>query len=543
MDYEKLDRARVATDENYRRDKRRRCQTDTLFLAFTLGYTKMIERVHRPAVEKCCVQKNPDKPIEEQSTKKNYLHLDPRGTYKSTLEITDAVQWIICFPNVRICILTATKPLAAAIAGEITDHFVCSLVDEKTDFQLLFPEFCITPKEKRVGEYTAPCRTRDWRESTVMAFSIETSISGWHFDVGMPDDPVDTQNSSTTQGIEKVKKNWRINKKTFMPWAYIMFKGTRYGPFELWGDIIEKATPDKTNILIRSALTLKNGKRLEEGEFPKESEVDLLFPELLSYDFLKAEFEDDYASFMTQYMNDAHGANEVTFPIEILHQAAVSAELMPIAGQTFIAWRFAYGDSQHTRRTGAAVGTLENGRLYIADVVSGSFKPSVLAHEVVTLAKKHGCHEVQIEDTPGARHAEAAIQNYAAVSQWPLQLRWLEFQEDESVRDLRMKSTEPLITAQRLLFNTGMKELPAAFKQFSKYGMMDDSEIVDVVSRVAEALPKSIVPQENEVEQDLAWEMARQREMYDKTHGIGQFAPMPTMEIEAPHQPIDIMAV
>lgn len=532
----KIDRGRVATDETYKNLMRLECQTDVLFLGRVLGYDRIVDRVHRPVAE-LCVQKNPALPIEQQAEKKQSLNLDPRGTFKSTFSIIDSVQWIICFPNIRICKLTATKPLAAAIAEEIRDHFVKAADAEPTDFQLLFPEFCISPKEKRAGEYTAPNRTRNWRERTVMSFSIETSISGWHFDVFDPDDVVDTQNSSTPAGIAKVKKNYRINKKTAMPWAYINFKGTRYNPFDLWGDIIEKANPKKIKVLVRSALQLKNGERLQPGDFPPESEMDLLFPELLSYEFLKGEFEEDYESFMTQYMNDAHGGKEVTFPREKLLQATLQADQMPVAGETFVAWRFPYNGKPAMKEASGAAAVLENGRMYVVDVINGTFAPSALAHRVVQQAKRFGAHKVMIEESPGARYFEPAIQNYALALGWTLSITWLEFQEDDGARDLRLKGLEPMITAMRVVFSESMKKLAEVVKQFANYGMIDDNGIVDVIARVAEGLPKSIAAADSNPEQDMAWEMAKQRDLYDRTHGLGNYAPAQPEQQEAPYKP------
>jgi hypothetical protein len=519
-----IDRERLKTDSDYRAELRRWAQTDMLFLAGVLGYTKFIERVHRPVAD-LCVLKDPDKDIEEQEGIKERVHLDPRGTYKSASSIVDSVQWIICFPNIRICKLTATKPLAKAIANEIRDHFVKGAIEEPTLFQDMFPEFVISERDKKEGEFKAPNRTKKWKEETVMAFSIETTISGWHFDVMDPDDIVDTQNSSTAPGIAKVKKNWRINRKTLMPWGFINYKGTRYNPNDLWGDIIEKARPGKIKMLIRGAVKRKDGRRIEPGDFPAENELEILFPELLSYDFLKTQFDDDYESFMSQYMNDAQGGNEVTFTHEAMFAATVPHDALPITGETFIAWRFAYASKPMMKKAGGAVGIMDNGRLYIVDCISGTFKPSALAHKIVLTAKKYGTHTVTIENTPGAMRHESAIKNYALTLGWPITVNWVDFEEDDGVRDQRVKSVEPLIVSTRLVFADSIPALNQVYKQFCNYGMVEECELPDVVSRLSDRLPKSISVAELEQQQDLDWELARQRDMYDRTHGLGNYAP------------------
>lgn len=522
-------------DEEYRNALRLKCQTDFLFLAHVLGYVRFLDRVHGP-VSELVVQKDPSKSIEKQAGEKLRLHLDPRGTFKTIGTVVDAVQFIICFPNIAICILTATKPLAKAIVASIGHHFILPRGMKGTTFQILFPEFCIAPSDELVGEFTVPNRTEYRKEATVMAFSIETSISGWHFDVMMPDDPVDTQNSATAQGIAKVKNNWRINKKTLMPWGFISAKGTRYDPFDLWGDMLDKAKPGAAKVLVRGALTVKSGKRLEPGEFPAPHEVELLFPELLSYEFLKGEFEDDFSSFMSQYMNDSQGGKEVTFTRESLFKVSQPGENMPLSGEVFLAFRFPYLGKPNMKFAAGAAGVVENGRMFIVDAVRGKFKPSALAHKIVQMAKRHGAHNISIEETPGARYYEPAIQNYALTLGWALNITWREFQEDDGVRDQRVKGLEPLIASTRLQFNADMEVIDQVFKQFANYGMIEESELPDVISRIAEVLPKSIAPAEGTSEQDVNWELARQRDLYDRTHGIGNYAPAEP-STEEPYKP------
>lgn len=518
---------------------RRRCQTDLLFLADVLGYHKMVPRIHSPVAQHA-VQKKPElaEAISDHEELMNAqdpgfkqrLHMDPRKCFKTTLGIVDDVQWIICFPNVRICKLTATKPLAAAVAGEIAQPFVKATHEMPSLFQALFPEFVITPRDRKVGQFRTPNRTIDWKEETVMSFSIETSISGWHFDVMDVDDVVDTQNSKTATGIQLVKNNWRINKKTLMAWGYTNFKGTRYNPMDLWGDIIKKANPARIKVLLRSALSLKSGKRLEPGDFPARDEMELNFPELLSYEHLKDEFDDDYSSFMTQYMNDAHGGNEVTFTPETMLASTVDEVAVPVTGQIFIAWRLAYGGKENMRTPCGAVGLLYEGRLYVMELSNTPMMPSGLAHRIASLAKKYGSHRVTIEETPGAKNLEPAIHNYAATLGWTVQIAWVPFEEDDGARDLRLKALEPIIVSRRLLFSSGVKRLRDVHEEFTSYGMTDEFGLVDVIARLSDNLPKLIVQQESDASQDVQWEILRQKDLYDRTHGLGRYS----LPVEAP---------
>lgn len=516
---------------------RRRCQTDPIFLSHVLGYVKVIARVHDEMFA-AQVKPSPDKPVEEWDEIKENIDLDPRGTYKSTCSIVGSVQCIICAPNIAICKLSATKPLAKAIANEIGSHFELESHAEPGLFHLLFPEFTVRPQDRADAQYTAPCRTwKNRREATVMAFSIETSLSGWHFDILDPDDVVDNQNSTTPQGIKKVKKNYRINEKMLMPWGYVNYKGTIYDPFDLGRDMVEKAKPGKTRVLVRGAMKINSGDRLQPGDnFPAAEDVTLLFPELLSYEFLKQKFEGDPESFITQYMNDAYGGKEVTFKREELLAVTAPSEMLPVAGRVMVAWRFACTSKENMRFAAGAVGIESNGRVYVLDVVRGTFSPSNLAHRVVKLAKDHGVNEVVIEETPGARQLQHHIENYAAVAQFPLQVFWSEYQDDDAVRDLRIKGVEPAIVTKRLWFSDGIRCLQEVFRQFCHYGMVEEFEIPDVVARLAAMLPLSILSQPS-AEADATVELLRERQLHDRVYGIGQYQAPPPLEQEPEPQP------
>jgi hypothetical protein len=266
-----FDRARAEKDEAYFKKMKRRCQTDILFLAHMLGYTKMVEEVHGLPI-RLCVQKNPDLPLEEQlppDEDREFVHLDPRGIFKTTLSIVDSIQWLICFPNIAICKLTATKPLANAIVGQIADHFVRGGKGSSADFQFLFPEFLIAATAKKTGEYTAPCRTIIRNEATVMAFSNETTISGWHFDVFDPDDIVDTKNSKTPNGIQTVKDNYATNSYTAMPWTYFQLQRHALQPVRLLGNEAGRKEAGRRQVSRGST----RGADREEWQAPRSRQV------------------------------------------------------------------------------------------------------------------------------------------------------------------------------------------------------------------------------------------------------------------------------
>lgn len=524
--------ARIREDQAYKSELRLRAQTDLFWLCVELlHYDKLTESDHR-AVTNHYVQKDPRKPVEEQDVLKNRLHLDPRGTFKSTINMGDTVQWIIGFPESAGLLLSGSGKLTNGFASEVTQHFVLPKFASGSAFQELFPEFTITPSEVRVGCYCAPKRKTNRKEDTLMSSSVESSLSGWHFDWLKEDDIVDNRNSETPSGIEKVKKNRHINRKMLMPWGYRDTAGTRYDPFDAYGEDIEKAKPGKVKILCRPALTLKPesdyvaeyGRRLSPQAFPDEDECTLTFPDLLSYEFLADAYHDDYPSFMTQYMNDAHGGKDITFDIETINASLIDEHRLPVQGPAQIVWRFGSSADASTRYAGAAVGRISNGRMFILEVVRGIFTPTMQAREVVDLAKKHDTRQVTIIDSPGARHIEQTIHNVALEMGYKLLLRWVEHEDDAAVRNDRMKAVEPVLSGGRLFFSESINCMVALRRQFSNFGMVEENEIVEVIGRVCESLPKSIKhpdadAEEDEQDQEMQREM--ERDAHNRTFGLG----------------------
>jgi hypothetical protein len=267
-------------------------------------------------------------------------------------------------------------------------------------------------------------------------------------------------------------------------------------------------------------MVITSGDRLDANGFPAEDEVELLFPTILSYDFLLEEYEGDYPSFQSQYMLDTYGAAEIAFDEREIIGAMVAEDKLPMEGTAHIAFRLPCRSQKWSTLSGA-VGMMHRDRMYITDVIQGHYKPSAMARVIHDLARKYGLHRVLIEESPGARTLQPVIDNYALTTGWPLYISWLEFEEDSGVRDIRIRSVEALIASARLLFSAGVKTKPL-ITGFVEYGMMPETGLPDVISRVADNLPVSVA---NEEADDAAFEAMRERDHYNMIYGRGPYAP------------------
>lgn len=530
-----LDVARLDCDEAYRQAMRWRMQTDLFFLMRdVLGYTKFSEQWHRQLAD-TFVKKDPNKPFEQQTRIRRRIILLPRKTYKTSANIGDTVQWIIGFPEIAIMTMTASNspdsPLADAFVAEVASHFFCPDYMPRKPLHICFPEHVFTRLPK-AGEFTSPARKQFRRDPTLKAVSIEQSLSGWHPDVIKSEDVQDNRNSQTSYALRKVRQNFYINIKMLGEQGLLDITGTRYGPMDLYGDMMSKAG-EETLVLWKPAYIRKpHAIKLEDDELV-EADVTLQFPEQLSWQFLREEKFLDPTSFWTQYMNVAEGSFKPTFPIDKLESAKVSTDFNDHIDKTHICWRFEYGDSKHAA---AAVGIERNGRMTVVDVIRGQFTPTALARRVVALAKKWEARRVEIEDTPGARSMQTHIQNEALEADYRLDLVWGEFLMDQTAKALAIKSAEPLLLSGRLLFASDLAMMQETFRQLYQFGMVEESEIASVVTRVAKKLPMNIAASGFESSDDEAFQRIMAQDAYNRVYARAQYYEPPAAPAEEPEE-------
>ena len=488
---DEIDIARIPEDEEYRQALRWRMQTDLFWLTkFVLGYDKVTEQDHRE-VANVFIEKDPRKPIEQQSRVRRRMLILPRKTYKTTFNIADSVQWILGFPDVAVMAMTASNspdsPLADAFVAEVASHFICTDYSPRKPLHLCFPEHII-PKMPKAGEFTTPARTRFRRDPTVKGVSIEQSLSGWHPDVMKSEDIQDNRNSQTAFALNKVRKNFYLNLKMLGEGGYVDITGTRYGPMDLYGDMIAKAGEETILLWKPAYIRRPHALGLDDDDLT-EADVILQFPEQLSWEFLRSEKDLDPETFWTQYMNVAEGNFIPTFPIEKLHAAKVRSDHQRESNKVYVAWRFEYADCKNAA---GAVGIEDQGRMTIVEVMRGQWPPSGLARRVVAMLKRWETHKVEIESTPGAQTMAQHIQNEALEAHWRVEITWTEFLQDDTARALAIKSAEPHLLAGRLLFTDNIASLQEIFRQLYHFGMVSDSEVASVISRLASKLPPSI---------------------------------------------------
>lgn len=519
---------------------RRRAEQDSYFLTRyftwetnpessgkTFADNMICEHVHLPLC-KMFVKKDKTKSVAEQDTvcKERYI-LYPRGSFKSTTDVADCVQWILNFPDIRILFLTAADDLAVGFVDETKGHFIERL-DDPTLMNIFFPEFCLTEKEmgkETEFQFTCPVWRRQGlrrKEATVMAMSVTSTLSGFHFEVVKADDPVSNRNSESDEQCKKVTKQLNVSvRKMLRPFGYFDGIGTRYADEDYWGEVLEKNVGDlrKTSgpnwdhienlttgskILIGRAWELKTDAKqgLENGTLTSDKltveHYHLLFPEVLTFSFLRQEQARDESSFEGQYNQNPRPASATPFTRTLLLKSTVSFQEMPFKGPTSQTWDFAFSKKKgRDYSTGSCAIWNEKGVAFINDLVRGRFHHNDLAKAVVDFARKWHPFIIGIEDAAGSRFLEFAIQDEARKT-GDLQvigvcnrIDWVVPDNQKDAKKMRMASLHPWLINDRMKFASHLAHLEALYSEFERcLTSHHHDDIPDVISRQAKYAPQ-----------------------------------------------------
>jgi phage terminase large subunit-like protein len=484
------------------------------------------EESHRVICE-FFTKKDETKSIREQDTWKERLLLFPRGAMKSTIAAIDLLQWILVFPTIRCLYLTATSDLAEDYVREIKGYFTFR-EENPTLMNIFMPEYCFTEKNQGpAGELVCPvfaATGKKRREPTLLGLGIDQAISGRHFDLGLFDDMINTDNSQSAEQNEKIIRNYYINRKTIMSWGYKNIVGTRYNDLELYGKMLDenvgeivkenprptleitKNTTASRLIMVGKAIEIlpETAKRLEaEGRSVTykeagESGCDLLLPKIWSYNQLLTEFADNEFAAESQLNQNPRPTGFTTFDRPLLLQATVHFEEIPVAGIRVNVWDFAYvAKEKRDYTTGAASIWSDSGVCYINDIVRDRFSPTDLAKAVVNLARKTHPVVVGIEDAPGCRFLEDTIINEARKTNDPQVLAvcsridWIPLDRSKDAKINRIKSLHPWLVEGRMKFSNHLPFLDVLYREFERCTMSaTHDDLPDVVSFMPRFAPR-----------------------------------------------------
>jgi predicted phage terminase large subunit-like protein len=460
---------------------KRKCQTDLYFLAKDVYGIPLYEPVHSQMVD-LFVQKNPDTPFHEQSPAKQRLLLAPRNTMKTTMDECDIAQWFLCFPGIRILLLTGTQDLGERMVAKVKRWLQHEVI------RALFPELGIPPADEKwgtSGEFTIPERGTTWKEPSLSSSTIASAKASGHFEVFKFDDCVNEVNSKTVEQRQKIIDSFDESKYLCEPDYYVDVIGTRWDMADLYGQLIKRnedavaeGEEPETNVLALAAWKLIEGRELQKNAngIPviKADDVELLYPDRIKFRELSKQYRANPYSFSCQQLNspDPNIEQQVkSFPLDMLLRHKLPYDGMPYSGKKYICWDLSgYTKTAKSDWTVGIVGMVDDkNRLFIVDIIRGKYNPVQQAAAIVEAAKKWNPETTIIEPAQGARALEPTIVRTAQEVGTTVPILWWTPTRDKDAKINRIGYLATVLRAEQLWFANYANNLDYLFDELTQY--------------------------------------------------------------------------
>jgi hypothetical protein len=330
------------------------------------------------------------------------LLLQPRGTYKTTCVIVDAVYCGLRWPELTQGISSWRLGVSTAILQAVRKQF------ERLILRWTFPDIVPVPRDTLWTERAFTLKRKSpTLDPTFLAFSLESGATGHHFDVIRPDDPVEWSNSRTDQAVQNTCQALAdLPSIRSTPSAKILVSGT------LWDqeDWYHKLMQNEGWTIERHPAVVEDPREYADAAKPPAvlglKPGELLFPKAKPRERL----EEDYRT----YGAWAYGA-QISLRITAALNAAWSTQMVRNYGtldQLPLSWAAyhvvdlaADGSCQSWITTGLA---LPDKKWFIADCYGGNPTPVQLVDRLFHLVDEWGGTCI-IEEIGGFAYLESTI--------------------------------------------------------------------------------------------------------------------------------------
>lgn len=479
---------------------RHKARTDFFYLANEILGFRFQKDVHQDLFD-VLLQKNPELHFTEQDVLiKNRLILWPRGHYKSTAKAVEVIQLILCFPNIRILLMTGTQKLASEGLSQIKGFFE-GTSEGGLRLRTLFPDFCGTDIGNK-SEFTVPARNKNLREPTVSFSTIGTTKASSHYDVLFLDDVVTEINSITADQIEAVIEAYLHCLPLLDPGGYLYVIGTRYNWDELYGWLLDniQRDQDKTwKVSIRSCWQDVEQDKFVDGHLVgKETVKKLLFPErriksgeLIGFtvEYLQTLQRNNVIWFANQYENNPIGGGQEVFPEQLIDRHTLPFEQIPKAGPVIVVWDLAWGLGETADDSVGIAARIHNGKFYVLEIRAGKFQTYELIQHIFDMLLKWRPVKLAIEKSVGAVYLQPSLEEFARKYSVQLPLEWIQPSNKKGAKHSRIIALQALLMQDRLWFFAGMEQYEKLLQQFTKYPKTKHDDFPDAVSLLLELTP------------------------------------------------------
>lgn len=521
-------------------------QMDLYWLCTKLLHLDLVDITHRPITDDFFVRKNPyieadtwKQAVSRQSTVKNRMLLYPRGSFKSSIDRADAIQWMLCFPNIRVIYMTAEDTLATEFVELTRAPFEVKDGEKLTRFQMLYWAHCIPAKKvEGSSEFTSRAKREDLKQPSVRALSLGASTVGKHGEIGKLDDCVSNKNSgpmSNAESRKKVTQEIILARSIIDRFGFIDYVGTNYNEDDAY--TVLEASIANLKILRKPAWEVKPSAKSKTVPELLPEDVELLFPvdgqgvPRLTYEAIMTEWNLDSFICSCQLLLNPTATKLAKFTEVMIRKHIIPHDQLPQPGTYFTAqaWDFAKTDGSGSDRSVGMNGQFTiagplAGRMFVTEIVRGRFSKSDLPFKVAGLALRwQPVQNLGIEKSPGADFLENDIKRALIKVGYPdaPSIDWIPVDNQKGAKNARALTLENILENDQLYFSDQipedvMKEVIREFVVF-KGDSNRKNDSVDSCAHLSKYLPREITPPQTEQEKmTAAWDLLAQKQEHER---------------------------
>lgn len=495
-----------------------------------LGYKDMLPRVHQQVCDIYGPPEDLSKPFEEQDEIHNYLILDPRGEFKTSISIGKSLQNWVNWPEIATLRMSGIETLVKRTIQEVRSQLLTN-----STLRELYPDS--VPWSDKKGEsglapsdfgtaygLTHPMRKNPRREPTLTISTLESVKAGSHYEWLTGDDLVHEKNYQTRDLLQKTIDDWDLARNLLNPRGYRELLGTRYDWSDLYGRIKETnkgswRIHDRPIWTEDLAYAQANGFHVPETYLP--GDLIHLHPERWTLRELLEIQNDNPYLFNCQRLNNPVPASADNFPMVELVKHTVTRDKYPDTGlmNVYMGWKFNFTDAEAEPAVGVVGGWDAKGRLFVIDLVMGRFKPSMLIDLMIQFWQKWPISRMVLADNKKERMLEPGLMSRLRQVKMSFPIDWVKFGGNDDTEDAAISGVlalEPLLRENQLWFHAELPHLTNLYLQFSRFPKFKLRGIPFAISRLmyyrtmSTSLSSSAVYGTELVSPALSWNMEDQ---------------------------------
>lgn len=451
------------------------CQTDLRFLANCVlrpnskKFPPLVEKVHGKIMD-AFPHTNPDVEWEEWDDRDEFVVLASRGMLKSTIGAAFLTQSILCYPDIRILIMSGILKKAKSILDIARKPFLTNEV-----IRYLFPEWAVEIEDTNAEEFTCPKRNLELnlRDQTMEIATFGSVKAGWHGELILLDDATNEINSSTADNCEKTYATYDDTDELIEPGGYRVFLGTKWLDEDLPEYIKKKGEEDaeKSGKITVSFFSLPAWTLKTDGSEDEKKErllrektgtltpddVILTWPEKLNSAFLFKRYRRNRIDFYKQYLLDASIEQARSFGADVLNRQTRpmwEVERIPAHDRTVVMFWDLAGvlsgrrPKSETDYSCGIVVVFQNSthKMWVVDATLEHFIDGRdVANGIIRLYQKSLWWSMEgkvffgMEDAMGARYLESQITDIARQQKVTLpSIMWFDTDKTPSAKNIRI---------------------------------------------------------------------------------------------------------